>query len=179
MKKRILLFAFTCLIIGQSFAQKNKLFPTISGVSLENKKITIPQDTKGKYTLIGVAYSQKAEEALVTWLQPVFSTFIEKPKGALFQDSYDVNLYFIPMFTGLNQAAMESSMTKAKKSCDKVLQPYFMFYKGEINTYKEWLSLTEKDTPYFFVLNPEGIIIKTLSGKYTDAKMESIEAILE
>lgn len=166
------------LIAQLSFSQKGKIFPSISGETAVDKKVTIPTDTKGKFTLIGMAYSKAAEDELKTWYQPVYSTFIEKPKPGLFNESYDVNLYFIPMFTGLNQAATEVAKKKAKQGIDSKLLPYIVFYKGELKQYKEQLEFEKKDTPYFFVLDQDGKIVFATSGKYSDDKLEKIEEVL-
>src|ERR1700749_4522952 len=102
---KISLFSIYMLLSVFVFAQNGKLFPTVKGETLEGKVVSVPEDTKGKYTLIGMAYSQKSEDQLKTWFQPAFSAFIDKSKPSLFEEKYDVNLYFIPMFTGVNKAA--------------------------------------------------------------------------
>ncbi len=182
MKKTILISSLCLFLFLQAAfhnSYKKEIFPSITGESLEDKKITIPTDTKGKFTLIGMAYSQKSQEDLQTWLQPVYTNFIEKPSGAvLFDDSYDINVYFIPMFTGSNEAAAAPAKKRFKEGLDKELQPHLLIYKGDISKYKEQLSLNDKDKPYFFLLNEEGNIVYTTSGIYTEAKMEKIEEFL-
>jgi hypothetical protein len=168
-----------CMTIATSsiYAQIGKKFPAFHVHSLDDKNINLPSDAKGKYTLIGMAYSKAAEEELVTWFQPAFNTFIEKPKG-LFTETYDINLYFIPMFTGVNQAASETAKKKLKESLDKNLVPYLLIYKGELKEYKEKLNLERKDSPYFFVLDKEGTVIYTTSGKFSEEKMDKIEELI-
>ena len=130
---------------------------------------------KGKYTIIGLAYSKKSEGALKTWYEPAYFQFLHKPEeGSLFSSSYDVNLYFVPMFSGVKKAAYKTVMKKMKKSIDPKLLPYVLFYKGELKTYKKALNFKGKDVPYFFVLDKDGKIIYTTSGSYSDAKMQGI-----
>ena len=146
---------------------------------MEDKKVKLPDATKGKYTLLGLAYSKKSEDELNSWFQPVFQKFIQKNKGLFEGFAYDVNVYFIPMFTGVNAAATGTAKKKAMKNVDPNLLPYILFYKGELKSYKEALDFEKKDIPYFFVLDPEGNIVFATSGKYTSAKMEEVEAVLE
>ena len=160
-------------------AQMGKTFPELTGENFHDKKIIIPHDTKGKYTLLALAYSKKAEEDLMTWFNPVYTTFIEKSKPGLFNESYDVNIYFIPMFTGVNQAAAGTAKKKMKEGIDQKLFPYLLLYKGELDRYQKELALDRKDTPYFFVLNKEGEIIHASFGPYSEAKMGQIESLLE
>lgn len=156
-----------------------KMFPTLTAETVEDKQVTLPESTTGKYTLIGLAYSKKSEGELNSWFQPVFTKFIQKTNGLFSGFSYDVNVFFIPMFTGVNAAATGTAKRKAAKNIDPQLLPYILFYKGELKTYKKALDFEKKDIPYFFVLDPKGKIVYATSGKYSDEKMEGIEAKLE
>jgi hypothetical protein len=158
-----------------------KTFPDMDAETAEDKKVALPKDVKGKYTLLGLAYSKKAEDELNTWFSPIYEKFVRKAqKGGLFEDmGYDVNVYFIPMFTGVNAAATGTAKKKAIKNVDPELLPRILFYKGELKPYKEALDFEKKDTPYFFVLDAEGKIIHATSGKFTDSKLGAIEDVLE
>jgi len=170
------------LFIGfvvSAYSQVGKVFPAMEAETVEDKKVMLPDDVKGKYTLIGLAYSKKSEDELNSWFQPVFEKFIQKTTGMLSSFSYDVNVYFVPMFTGVNAAATGTAKRKAMKNIDPQLLPYVLFYKGELKTYKQALDFEKKDTPYFFVLDPEGKIVHATSGKYTAAKMDAVEDVIE
>jgi hypothetical protein len=156
-----------------------KFFPDMQAESVEDKVVKLPQDVKGKYTLLGLAYSKKSEDELNSWFQPVFEKFIQKTNGLMSGFSYDVNVYFIPMFTGVNAAATGTAKRKAIKNVDPQLLAYILFYKGELKTYKEALDFEKKDIPYFFVLDKEGKIVYATSGKYSAAKMDEIEEAIE
>ena len=156
-----------------------KVFPDMEAETVEDKKVKLPQEVKGKYTLLGLAYSKKSEEELNSWFQPVFEKFIQKTSGVLAGFSYDVNVYFVPMFTGVNAAATGTAKRKALKNIDPQLLPYVLFYKGELKPYKDALDFEKKDIPYFFVLDPQGKIVYATSGKYSDAKMDKVESAME
>jgi hypothetical protein len=126
-----------------------------------------------------MAYSKKSEDELNSWFQPVFQKFIQKSKGLLSGFTYDVNVYFVPMFTGVNAAATGTAKRKAMKSMDPQLLPYILFYKGELKKYKEALDFERKDIPYFFVLDADGRIVYATSGKYSEAKMDEVEERIE
>jgi len=148
--------------------------------NLKNEKIFIPQDTKGKYTLLGLAYSKKSEDELITWFDPIYQTFIHKSsKPALFDADYDVNIYFIAMFSGVNAAAVGSVKKKMRANSDPELEPHLLFYKGQIKTFKQGLKLDRKDTPYFFVLDEGGDIVYSTSGAFSQSKLDDIEELLE
>lgn len=172
-----------CLWLGNSltsFAQvTGKTFPDLEAETIQDEKITLPEDTRGKFTLLGLAYSKKSEDDLVTWFSPVYNKFIRKSTGLFSSFQYDVNVYFVPMFTGVKAAATGAAKNKAAKNIDPRLHPYILFYKGALKPYKESLAFDKKDVPYFFVLDKDGKIVYATSGEYTDKKMEEIESLLE
>lgn len=180
--KKVLVFSLLLLSSAYVVTAQvtGKVFPDMTAETVDDKKIELPQSVKGKFTLLGLAYSKKSEDELNTWFQPIFEKFVQKQKGGLFEGfSYDVNVYFIPMFTGINAAATGTAKKKAIKNVDPNLLPYILFYKGELKTYKEALDFEKKDIPYFFVLDKEGKIVYATSGKFSKAKMDEIEEVIE
>lgn len=159
-------------------------FPEMEAESLTNEFVKIPTDLSDKFSIIGLAYSKKSEDDLKTWFEPAYNQFIYKPeKPSVFNITYDVHCYFVPMFTGAKRPAYQGVMKKLKKTIDKRLLPYVLFYKGTLKGYKTALNFKGKDVPYFFVINPEGKIVYATSGRYTRTKMqeivEAVDAALE
>jgi hypothetical protein len=180
MKRYILLSILFFVVTLAAQAQGiGKVFPDMEAEDVEDKKVMLPKDVAGKYTLVGLAYSKKSEDELNSWFQPVFQKFIQKTNGLMSGFGYDVNVYFVPMFTGVNAAATGTAKRKAIKNIDPQLLPFILFYKGELKPYKEALDFEKKDIPYFFVLDAEGKILFATSGKFTEQKMEQIEDVLD
>lgn len=174
------LLLWTYLLATTASAQVvGKIFPDMVAETVEDRKVTLPSDVKGKFTLLGLAYSKKSEDELHTWFEPIFTKFVQKPEGLLAGMGYDVNVYFIPMFTGINAAAEGTAKRKALKNLDPQLFPYILFYKGELKTYKDALDFEKRDIPYFFVLNTEGKIVYATSGAFSDQKLDAIEDVIE
>lgn len=165
----------TAQVIGKSF-------PDMETSTADGKIVNLPVDTKGKFTLLGMAFSKKSEDELNTWIEPVFWKFINKPDGQMDKlfgsESYDVNAYFVPMFTGIKTAATGTAKKQALKNMDPRLIPSILFYQGKLEPYKEALDFQKKDIPYFFVLDQDGKIIYATSGIYTDEKMGAVEELL-
>lgn len=175
-------FIITVLMCSSTvlFGQMSQHFPSMEVTKLNDEELTLPNDTRGKYTLIGMSYSKKSEDQLVTWFNPVYQTFIYKPdKPGMFSNDYEVNVFFIAMFSGVNKAAAGPVKKKMRKHSDPELEPHLLFYKGEIKSFKQSLKLDRKDTPYFFVLDENGQIVYTASGAYSQQKMDDVEELLE
>jgi hypothetical protein len=175
----LVIILWLCLSLQTNAQVIGKIFPDMQAETVEDKKMMLPAETKGKYSLIGLAYSKKSEDELNSWFQPVFEKFIQKTNGLMSGFGYDVNVYFVPMFTGINAAATGTAKRKAIKNVDPQLLPYILFYKGDLKPYKEALDFERKDIPYFFVLDPDGKIVYATSGKYTEAKMQQVEEVIE
>lgn len=175
---RILKMVFMLIFVSQYLkteAQIGDIFPAMEAESLTNDFVNIPEDIKGKYSIIGLAYSKKSEQDLKSWYSPAYNTFIYKPeKPSVFASNYDVHVFFVPMFTGAKRPAYKSVMKKVQKGLDPRLKPHVLFYKGQIKEYKKALNFKGKDVPYFFVIDPDGKITHTVSGSYTDGKMQAI-----
>jgi len=170
--RNLLLLTATTLAISLTAQDK---FPEITGETASGTSITLP--VKGKpWTVIGLAYSQKASPILEEWYEPAYLRFIAK--HGLMAGSYEADVFFVPLFAGVNKAAYEPSLNKFRKSADPEIVDHVLFSKAEVEPLKEALGMTEKDIPYFFVLDAEGRIVHREKGAFTDEKLESIEEVL-
>ncbi len=178
MKK--LLFIPILLFSTFAFAQIGEEFPDIAGNSLTNKMISIPDATKGKFTLVGVAFSKKAEDDLNSWFDPIYEAYVRKadPNAFIPEMKPDVNVVFIPMFTGIKRSASKNATKKMQEGIDKKLHPHVMVYSGSMSDYDEILGLDDKELPYFFVLDKEGKIIYTTDGKANTKKLDQIDELV-
>lgn len=174
-RRVIAIFVLTSLIATKNelFAQvEGKEFPSITAKSLKGKKVNIPEDTNGKFTLLAMAYSKHEQEDLVSWAEPLYNKFIAQTE--MFDSFYDVNLFFIPLFATKDAGYAATAERKIKNEVDTVLHSAVLIYIGEVNKYINELNLEKNSTAYFFLLNETGKILYTTSGPYTDGKLEKI-----
>lgn len=175
-------FLTTCLLVGtfSVFAQlEGTPFPSMDTETVEDEEVNIPADVVDKYTLVALAYSKKAEKDLSTWFSPIYNKFIRESTGVFASFSYDINVYFVPMFTGIKAAATGAAKKKAAKELDPLLIENILFYKGNLKPYKEALEFDEKDVPYLFLIDTDGNIAYATIGAYSDQKMEDMEEFLD
>jgi hypothetical protein len=160
-----------------AIGQMNKPFPPLNGELLNGQAIDLPNQSAGKPTIIGLAYSKSAEDDLKSWYQPMYDTFILK--RGMFDAMYDVQLYMVPMFTGMKKAAYETAIKKMREEHRKDLFPHILFYKGELEPYATDLKMSDKTLPYLFILDAQGKIVYHTSGAFTEKKKEAIESALD
>ncbi|MCB0401103.1 MAG: hypothetical protein KDD41_03405, partial [Flavobacteriales bacterium] len=166
------LFVFT----HYGFSRAGNQFPELKVENLEQKVINLPGFSKGKYCLIGLAYSKKAEADMQSWMQPVYDLFINQ--NTFIPVDYNLDVFFVPMFTGTNQVMYQSAMKKTKETIDPELASHVLFYQGSIDALKSPLNLKDKNVPYFFVLDESGEIVYTTSGAFTQKKLDQIERLV-
>ena len=147
--------------------------------NVDDEVVVLPGDVDDKYTLLGLAYSKKAEKDLNTWFSPIYHKFIKEATGVFASFAYDINVYFVPMFTGVNAVATGKAKKKTAEELDPKLVPNILFYKGSLKDYKDNLNLNDKKVPYIFLIDTDGKIVYATSGEYTEKKMEKIEEQLD
>ena len=180
MKTKSILLALMLMQSIFAYSQSGQTFPDLTGKTLSNQSVTLPKDTKGRMTLIGISFSQKSEEELSGWFQPIYTNFIEKVNGNLFPtDEYDINIYFVPMLVGINKGASDKLRDYLKSQLDPELQEYVLIYEGELKPYKDKLKFGAKDTPYFYLLDEDGKIVYMTSGAFSNEKLQKMVETLD
>ena len=177
MKSIIVLVLFCACFSILLSAQTGESFPDIDVLDLNDKTLSIPKDMKGKYSLIGVAFSEDAQEDLYTWSQPVFSEFMDD--NNLSSLVYDPHVHLILMFTGANQLAYTTAKQKIIEGTDESLTDNIVLYKGAMENYRKTLKMKDRKKPYFFVLDKQGKIIFVTSGRCTAKTLKEVGNLIE
>ncbi len=166
-----LLFLFLPFVVDAQGA-----FPEINGETVEGRTVTLPVKQGKAHTIVGLAYGKDAGPLMEDWYEPAYLRFVAK--HGLFAGAYDVDVFFVPLFVGVNKAAYDPSMRKFRKSAAPEVVDLVLFAKAELEPLQAALGLKDKDVPYFFVLDAEGNILHRTEGKFTEAKLEAIEEVL-
>jgi hypothetical protein len=171
MKKLFLSFIGLILLTGASAQQ----FPKVVCETMNDQKVVIPDDVKGKKTVVAIAMSAKAEKALRAWNTPLYNSLIAEGMGGLMGGRmYDANLCFVGMVRGIAKLATGEIKERTKKNTDKKLWDNFMITEQDVDEFIKVAQVKEKSEPQFFVLDKDGKIIYHTSGDYSDAKLNAI-----
>lgn len=157
-----------------TIAQTGK-FPSVETEKLNGDIIQVPDEFIGSYTLIGIGTSKRAEEDLRTWQVPVYNKFIAKT--GLMDDMYNVDVCFLPLFTGLAKTAKNKVVKKLKEQNESVVYDHLYIYSGPREPFKAF-GIDEKETPYFFLVDKEGFVAWKGEGRFRQSYFDEIEAIL-
>lgn len=172
-------FCTFCLFLVFCFgsAQSGKDFPSVSGHTLDDTRLIVPQLNE-KYSIVAIAFNRDAEDLLKQWLNPLYGAFIKKEKGESQFDMaelFDVNFVFIPLISGFKKIEADF-----KANTDKGFWPYIMdTEKTDIKNVQKALGIENTKIPYFYVLDKLGKIVAIQSGKYNEAKLDALEEAIE
>ena len=170
-------FILTILLASTLSAQEGMKFPSIDVLDLNDKAINIPEDTKGKFAMIGVAFSEDAQRDLYSWSQPVFSEFMDENNMSSLV--YDPNVHLILLFTGANQLGYNKAKQQITEGTDESLKDNIVLYKGKMEDYRKTLKMKDRKKPYFFVLDKDGKIIYTAVGRYNAKVLKEVADLIE
>lgn len=168
---RSLLFPAFCVPVILS---AQAAFPVLEGENVQGNSIQLP--TNGSWGIVAVVAGKKAQPALEEWFAPAYNRFVMK--SGLFASSYEVNLFLVPVFTGLDKAAYGPSMNALKKKVDADLAKQVVFVKGNADAVLDALGIKDRGIPYFFTVDPQGHIVHRESGKFSVDKLDALEAPL-
>jgi len=170
----MLLTGVLALASAYTFAQS---WPAMQTENLEGTTVQLPSDIQGKKTLIGLAFSQKAQDQFNSWLEPVYKQFIDKNGfGAMV---YDAHVYMTLMFNGAKSVALNKAKKQIKAATDRDYFPYILLYQGSYQDLKSALQVSNKNDFQLYVLDENGKILHHTSGRYTESKFDEMSSYAE
>ena len=162
---------FCCQVaVGQTI-------PTFSGSTAEDKVLTIPEVSKGKYALICFASSKKAQADLESWLNPVYNRYIAKT--GFMDDMFDVDVFFVPIFSGAEGTMQATIKRRFIETAQKDVWPHLVFAEKGLKETLAPLKMDNESVPYFFFLDKDGKIVYRTSGAFSEEKFDAIDDLVE
>lgn len=154
-------------------ARAQQPFPVFTGERTDGTTVELPTASKGRHLIVGMAFGQKAGPLLEEWYGPAYLRFVAK--HGLFASDIDADVFFVPLFVGVNKAAYNGSMKRLREEGDPDVARRVLFVKDDAGAVREALGLKDKETPCILVVDPQGRIIHREEGKFTEEKLEAIE----
>lgn len=150
-------------------------FPLMETEDLQGNEVILPEAFEKKHALVGLARSKKAEEDLRSWQRPIYNKFVAKT--GMMDAMFDVEVFFIPVFTGASKAAKGKVVKKLKENNDPLVRDHLLVFSGSTEA-MDALGMDDKKQPYFFLIDSEGEVIWSAKGKYRQNHMDEIEVLL-
>jgi hypothetical protein len=125
--------------------------------------------------LLGIAAGRKAGPVCEEWYEPVYLRFVAK--HGLFASAIEADVLFVPLFVGADKAAYEPTLRRFRKGAEPAIVDHVVFCKAEEGMLEE-LGITDRDQPWFLVLDAAGKVVHRTSGRFTDEKLDALESAL-
>ena len=124
-------------------------FPEIRSETLAGTKLILPDDARGKITLITIAFQHGTQQQLDSWLNPFAEEFGTRP-GFTF--------YEIPMLTADVKPFAFRIDSGMRSGIPEEKHKNVMTYYGDYAEYMRLLHIDDVTLGYAFLLDHEGII---------------------
>ncbi len=180
MIKQPFLFSMATLLMAiftYSMGFSQQKFPSIETTSLTDQTVQFPEEVNNKPTLVALIFSNKAQDDLNSWLEPIYQQVLDK--NGMGQLVYDCNMKLIVAFTGARKAAANKVEKELKKASDKEYLKHVLLYEGDFSLFKEPLQNPSKKEVYFFVIDENGKIQEIESGRYSQRKFDKLSTFIE
>ena len=151
-------------------------FPTMAGETAAGRAISVPPSDGKGFTIVALAFGKGAQADLEAWYEPAYLRFVAK--HGLFAGTYSCDVWFVPVFTGLNKPAYEPSMRKLRNSAEPEVVDHVLFFNGDFDPIQAQLGLKRSDIPYFFVIDDQGTIVHRTEGAFSDDKLDAMEDVM-
>ncbi|MFN8578788.1 MAG: hypothetical protein U0354_18320 [Candidatus Sericytochromatia bacterium] len=152
------------------FANAQNNFPEIKGEDLTGKLVEIPRDATGKPTFIILGYSYRAREITEKWLQEYERKF-----------SKNTNFYLVPMMGNkVATKAMSFFINQSMKSGTPVNEhKHVITVYQDLNPIKKSLNFVSNEDVYVYLLDTNGKIIWSETGKFNRKSFYELEEKLK
>lgn len=157
--------------------QGQKTIPSFQAVDLHDMTVNFPDDVKGKKTLMAFAFSQKAQENLESWIEPVYYEFIDE--NSLASLVYDVNVYLVIVFTKVNSAFRQKVRSNLKENVLKEFYGNIVLCEESAGYIFFETDENQSEILTVYALDTNAEVKETVTGRFTEKKMELISAKLE
>jgi hypothetical protein len=152
-------------------AQITAYFPQITAKNLNNEEVTLPDDLAGNPALVLVAFKQRQQINVNTWLDQL--NLIESTIEG-------VRVIETPTISGKKWGWMAGFIDGGMRSGipDPEARARTITLYTDVGTFRQALGLESEDTIYGVLLDERGIVVDIVEGDFEQAKLDQLaEAI--
>jgi ATP10 protein len=145
-------------------------FPTVNGLNLQRKQLTLPQDFQGQLNLVLIAFQQWQQRQVDTWI----------PLARQLEEDYPVVRYYeLPTIQRLNTLARTFINEGMRAGIpDLVARERTITLYLDKKGFREALQLPGEDDIHVLLLDRQGRVLWRAEGAFTPDKGESLAAAI-
>lgn len=142
-------------------------FPTITAENLNREQVTLPDDLSGNPALILVAYKQRQQTNVNTWLDRMDEIEAAIP-GVRIIESPTISSGRWGWMAGFIDGGMRSGIPDSEARA-RTITLY-----TDVSLFNQALMIEDTDTIYTVLLDAEGEVVKVLEGDFSNEKLREL-----
>lgn len=143
-----------------------RIFPTVTGVTLEGKQVTLPTGLAGEFNLLVIAFQQRQRLQVDEWMEQLRPLCVLYPTLRAYELPTIQNLLTI-------QKGYADAWTRRGAanpvSCGTTIPLYV-----DINDFNRALDIPTVSTTYAMLVDREGEVLWRMQGSYDPLKLRSL-----
>jgi hypothetical protein len=153
-------------LIESNQLENRMKFPKVTGSNLLRKKITLPEDLQGETNILVVAFLQRHQALVDSWIPTL---------GQLEQSFPDVHFYEIPVIQKMNflsQTFINEGMRAGIPNHNTRAKTITLYI--DLEMFLEALGIPDEKTIWLLVLDRQGNVIWRAEGAFTAEKGDAL-----
>jgi hypothetical protein len=146
-------------------------FPPVQGKNLARETLSFPDDFEGDLNLLFIAFQQRQQASINTWL-PVAAS-LEEEHGDLIYYEFPTIQSMNPLFRAFINEGMRAGISD-QKARERTVTLYL-----EKTPFREALDMPDEDQIYILLVSQGGDVLWRTRGDYDGAKEQSLRATIE
>jgi len=134
--------------------------PTLKGEYLTGREATLPDDARGRVTLLAFGFSYDSRFAVEEWVKSFRQDFGSSP---------GTSFYEIPMIGGMARLGKWFIDSGMRKGTPKADHEHVITVYGGVDPWKKRLEFSKADEAYLVLLDAEGRMVWRHHGKFDPA----------
>ena len=144
--------------------------PKVEGESFSGHHVLLPDDTKGKVTILVFGFTKASKGPTSIWAQKTLAEF-----GS--NDGFE--LYQLPVLEDVPRLIRGMVISGIKKGVPENTRDHFVpIVQGEADL-KKFVNYKEPDDAYLVILDPAGQVVQQLHGIFSDAAYVQLRAQIQ
>lgn len=144
-----------------------RLFPNVSGSSLDGKRFNLPRDLKGKVNIVIIAFRREQTDIIEQWATPLKEIMKADPSLEVYELP-TLSRGYSP-FRWWIDGGMRAGIVD-----EEARRRTITIYTNKRN-FKVQLGIPNEETIYIFLVGKDGRIITRVQGDFTEEKHRQLQ----
>jgi hypothetical protein len=155
-----------CFLAFFHYSTAQTMFPSLESVNLEGREYKLPQGFEGKVNLVFIAFQQKQQNDVDTWIPATKKLLAETPA---------LRYYELPTLSaGIKWMRFMIDGGMRGGISDKAAREATITLYTDKGKFRQALALPSEDTIYILLVKPDGSVLWRGEGMYSQAKFSAL-----